>query len=315
MKKNKLQIFAGRSNPVLADKIAENLGQPLGKMSTKTFADGEIWVKYEENIRGNDVYLIQSTNGPSDNIIELSLMIDAAVRASAEKVTAVIPYFGYSRQDRKDKPRVPISSRVMVDIYSAMGADRIISMDLHSTQIQGFAKVPFDGLYSRLVLLEEIQKLDFEPTKTTVLAPDVGSAAMSQAYAKRLGMNFALIEKRRIDHNQSRAVHLIGELDKQHVLIIDDIIDTAGTAINAAEKAMKHGALSVTLVGTHALLSGDAVKHLQNSAISNFIFTDTVTIPKDKILPNTKIVSVGKIFAEAIYRIHHGKSVSALFKF
>ena len=159
--KNKLKIFAGRSNPALAKKIAEHLGTTIGEMSIKTFADGEIWVKYEENIRGNDVYLIQSTNSPAENIIELSLMIDAAVRASAERVTVVIPYFGYSRQDRKDKPRVPISSRVMVDIFSVMGADRIISMDLHSTQIQGFAKVPFDGLYSRLVLLEEIQEIGF----------------------------------------------------------------------------------------------------------------------------------------------------------
>jgi len=315
MKKNKLQIFAGRSNPALANKITEHIGQPLGEMSIKTFADGEIWVKYEENIRGKDVYLIQSTNGPSDNIIELALMIDAAVRASAEKVTVVIPYFGYSRQDRKDKPRVPISSRVMVDIFSVMGTDRIISMDLHSTQIQGFAKVPFDGLYSRLVLLEEIQKLDFDGDKTTVLAPDVGSAAMSQGYAKRLGMNFALIEKRRIDHNRSKAVHLIGELAGQHVLIIDDIVDTAGTAINAAETAMENGALSVSLIGTHALLSGDAVERLKNSVISKFVFTDTVAIPEEKILPNTTIVTVGKIFADAIGRIHHGKSVSALFKF
>lgn len=315
MKINKLQIFAGRSNPALAQKIAEHLGQPLGKISFKTFADGEIWVKFEENIRGNDVYLIQSTNGPSDNIIELTLMIDAAVRASAEKVTVVIPYFGYSRQDRKDKPRVPISARVMVDVFSTMGADRIISMDLHSTQIQGFAKVPFDGLYSRLVLMEEIKKLDLKPQNTTVLSPDVGSAAISQAYAKRLGMNFALIEKRRLDHNKSKAVHLIGELRNQHVLIIDDIIDTAGTAINAAEKALGNGALSVTMVGTHALLSGDAVERLKNSAIQKFIFTDTVKIPVEKVLPNTKIVTVGKIFADAIDRIHHGKSVSALFKF
>jgi ribose-phosphate pyrophosphokinase len=203
----------------------------------------------------------------------------------------------------------------MVDIFSVMGADRIISMDLHSTQIQGFAKVPFDGLYSRLVLLEEIEKLGLEPSKTTVLAPDVGSAAMSQAYAKRLGMNFALIEKRRMDHNVSKAVHLIGELKDQHVLIVDDIVDTAGTVINAAEMATKHGALSVTLAGTHALLSANAVQRLKESDIRQFIFTDTVNIPEEKILPNTKIVSVGKIFADAIERIYHGKSVSSLFKF
>ncbi|MEE8340587.1 MAG: ribose-phosphate diphosphokinase [Candidatus Neomarinimicrobiota bacterium] len=315
MKKRKLKIFAGRSNPELAGKIAENIGEPLGEMSIKTFADGEIWIKFEENIRGRDVYLIQSTNSPAENIIELALMIDAAVRASAERVTAVIPYFGYSRQDRKDKPRVPISSRAMVDIFSVMGVSRIISMDLHSTQIQGFAKVPFDALYSRLVLLEEILAIGLDPEKTVVLSPDIGSAAMSQAYAKRLGMNFALIEKRRTGHNRSKAIHLIGELKGQHVLIIDDIVDTAGTAINATEKALENGALSVSMVGTHALLSGDAVEKLKKSPISRFIFTDTVTIQKEKLLPNTKIVTVGKIFANAISRIHTGKSVSELFKF
>ncbi len=315
MKNSKLKIFAGRSNPELAKKIADRLGKPLGKISIKTFADGEIWIKYEENIRGRDVYLIQSTNSPAENIIELSLMIDAAVRASAERVTVVIPYFGYSRQDRKDKPRVPISSRVMIDIISIMGVDRIISMDLHSTQIQGFAKVPFDALYSRLVLMEEIKAIGLDPKNTVVLSPDVGSAAMSQAYAKRLGMDFALIEKRRIGHNRSEAVHLIGELKNHHVLIIDDIVDTAGTAINAANKAMENGALSVSLVGTHALLSGDAVKNLKKSPISRFIFTDTVVIPKEKLLPNTTVVTVGDIFADAISRIHNGKSVSELFKF
>ena len=315
MKNSKLKIFAGRSNLELAKKIAENIGKPLGEMSIKTFADGEIWVKFEENIRGRDIYLIQSTNSPAENIIELALMIDAAVRASAERVTVVIPYFGYSRQDRKDKPRVPISARAMVDIFSVMGAGRIISMDLHSTQIQGFAKVPFDVLYSRLVLLEEIKAIGFDPGKTVVLSPDVGSAAMSQAYAKRLGMNFALIEKRRTGHNLSKAVHLIGELKNRHVLIIDDIIDTAGTAINAANKAMENGALSVSMVGTHALLSGDAIERLKKSPICRFIFTDTVTFPKEKLLPNTTIISVGKIFAEAISRIHSGKSVSELFKF
>ncbi len=315
MKNSKLKIFAGRSNPVLADKIAKHLGKPLGKMSIRTFADGELWVKYEENIRGCDVYLIQSTNSPAENIIELSLMIDAAIRASAERVTVVIPYFGYSRQDRKDKPRVPISARAMVDIFSAMGASRIISMDLHSTQIQGFAKVPFDGLYSRLVLLEEIIAIGLEPANTVVLAPDVGSASMSQAYAKRLGMNFALIEKRRTGHNRSEAVHLIGELNNLHVLIVDDIVDTAGTIINASEKAMEHGALSVSMVGTHALLSGDAIERLKKSNISRFIFTDTVATSNVKLLPNTKIITVGKIFADAINRIHNGMSVSELFKF
>jgi len=315
MKNTELKIFSGRSNPKLAAKMAENLGQPLGKISIKNFADGEIWVKYEENIRRRDVYLVQSTNSPADNILELTLMIDAAVRASAERVTVVIPYFGYSRQDRKDKPRVPISARVMVDIYSAMGADRIISMDLHSTQIQGFAKIPFDGLYSRLILLKEIKALGLKPEDTVVLAPDIGSASMGQAYAKRLGMNFALIEKRRIKHNRSKAVIIIGEVKNKQILIVDDIVDTAGTAINAAEKVMANGALSVILVGTHAVLSGNAINLLKKSPIKRFIFTDTIANSKIDTLSNTKIVSVGNIFADAIQRIHQGRSVSALFKF
>jgi len=315
MKSAKLKIFTGRSNPKLAGKIADSLGQQLGKISIKNFADGEIWAKYEENIRGCDVYLIQSTNSPADNIIELALMIDAAVRASAERVTVVIPYFGYSRQDRKDKPRVPISARAIVDIFSTLGTNRILSMDLHSSQMQGFSKVPFDGLYSRLILIKEIKAFGLKPENSVVLAPDIGSASMGQAYAKRLNMNFALIEKRRIKHNRSKAVFLIGEIKNKHVLIIDDIVDTAGTAINAAEKALAKGALSVTLVGTHAILSGNAVKKLKKSSISRFLFTDTVARSKIDTLPNTTIVSVGDIFAEAIQRIHQGRSVSALFKF
>jgi len=193
MDKN-LKIFSGRSNPVLAQKIVDSLGIELGILSIKTFSDGELWIKFEENIRGRDVFIIQPTNSPAENILELVLIIDAAVRASANTVTAVVPYFGYGRQDRKDNPRVPISSRVMVDLMTATGANRIITMDLHSTQIQGFATIPFDHLYSRMVLMDAINNLGLDPKKSTVLAPDVGSARMSQAYAKRLGMYFALID-------------------------------------------------------------------------------------------------------------------------
>ena len=224
---NKLKIFSGRSNPALSKKIAKSLGCELGKISISTFSDGELWIKFEENIRGTDVFLIQSTNGPSENILELALMVDAAVRASADRVTVVIPYFGYGRQDRKDQPRVPISSRVMIDIFTAMGADRIITMDLHSTQIQGFAKIPFDHLYSRMVLLDAVKNEGLDPDHTVVLAPDIGSAKMSQAYAKRLGMHFALIDKRRYAPNQAEVSHLIGDLKDMDVLIIDDMIDTA----------------------------------------------------------------------------------------
>ena len=314
MDKN-LKIFSGRSNPVLAQKIADSLGIELGILSIKTFSDGELWIKFEENIRGRDVFIIQPTNSPAENILELVLIIDAAVRASANTVTAVIPYFGYGRQDRKDNPRVPISSRVMVDLMTATGANRIITMDLHSTQIQGFATIPFDHLYSRMVLMDAIKNLGLDPKKSTVLAPDVGSARMSQAYAKRLGMYFALIDKRRYAPNKAEVMHLIGDLKDKDVLIIDDMIDTAGTTVNAANAAKDNGAKSVTAVATHALLSGPAIERIKESAIKKLIVTDTVSIPENKKLDNMEIVSVAQVFGEAIRRVYKGESVSALFEF
>jgi len=310
-----LKIFSGRSNPILAKKIADSLGQNLGDITIKTFADGELWIKFEENIRGTDVFIIQPTNSPGDNIIELALLIDAAVRASAKTVTAVIPYFGYGRQDRKDNPRVPISSRVMVDMVTATGANRIITMDLHSTQIQGFATIPFDHLYSRMVLLDAIRDLALNPDNSVVLSPDVGSARMSQAYAKRLGMHFALIDKRRYAPNKAEIVHLIGDLKGKDVLIIDDMIDTAGTTVNAANAAKDNGANSVTAVATHALLSGPAIERIKKSAIGKIIVTDTLSIPDEKKLDNMEIVTVANVFGEAIKRVFEGKSVSALFEF
>jgi len=310
-----LKIFSGRSNPILAKKIADSLDQNLGEITIKTFADGELWIKFEENIRGTDVFIIQPTNSPGDNIIELALLIDAAVRASAKTVTAVIPYFGYGRQDRKDNPRVPISSRVMVDMVTATGANRIITMDLHSTQIQGFATIPFDHLYSRMVLLDAIRDLALNPDNSVVLSPDVGSARMSQAYAKRLGMHFALIDKRRYAPNKAEIVHLIGDLKGKDVLIIDDMIDTAGTTVNAANAAKDNGANSVTAVATHALLSGPAIERIKKSAIGKIIVTDTLSIPDEKKLDNMEIVTVANVFGEAIKRVFEGKSVSALFEF
>jgi ribose-phosphate pyrophosphokinase len=315
MEKSKLKIFSGRSNPILADKVALALGRQLGKVSIRTFSDGELWVKYEENIRGHDVFIIQSTNGPSENIIELTLMVDAAVRASADTVTVVVPYFGYGRQDRKDQPRVPISSRVMIDILTVMGADRIITMDLHSTQIQGFAKIPFDNLYSRSIILESIASESFDPKNSVVLAPDVGSAKMSQGYAKNLGMHFALIDKRRYAPNKAEVSHLIGDLNGMDVLIIDDMIDTAGTTVNAAEAALEKGATSVTAIATHGVLSGPAIERLNISQIKKIIITDTILIPKEKNLEKMKIVSVSEVFAKAVDRVHNGESVSALFEF
>ena len=313
--KNELKIFSGRSNPLLASKIASFAGCNLGEISIKTFSDGEIWVKYEENVRGCDVFLIQSTNGPAENILELALMADAAVRASAESVSIIMPYFGYGRQDRKDQPRVPISSRVMIDIITSMGADRIVTMDLHSTQIQGFTKIPFDHLYSRMVLIDAITSLGFNPELSVVLAPDVGSAAMSQAYAKRLEMNFALIDKRRFAPNESKISHLIGELEDMDVLIIDDMIDTAGTTVSAAEAAIEKGAKSVTAIATHGVLSGPAIDRLKNAPIKTMVLTDTILIPDEKKLKNMNIVTVADVFGAAIKRIHNGESVSSLFEF
>jgi len=310
---NTLKIFSGRSNLALAQGIVDVLGMDLGDLTIRTFADGELWVKYEENIRGQDVFIIQSTNEPADNLIELFLLLDAAVRASAQRVTAVIPYFGYGRQDRKDQPRVPISSRVMVDIITTTGADRIISMDLHSTQIQGFASIPFDHLYSRMVLMDTLRKLDFRPDNCTVLAPDVGSAAMGQSYARSLGVHFALIDKRRYAPNKAEVSHLIGDLEGKDVLIIDDMIDTAGTTVSAAQAAMDKGAKSVTAAATHGVLSDPAIDRLKEAPIKELIITDTISVKKEKQLPNMKIVSVANVFAEAIKRIHNGESVSALF--
>ena len=315
MKNKTLKIFSGRSNPLLAEKIARNLNQKLGEISIRTFADGEIWVKYEENIRGSDVFIIQSTNGPSENIMELALMIDAAVRASADTVTVVIPYFGYGRQDRKDQPRVPISSRVIVDILTAMGTNRIITLDLHSTQIQGFAKIPFDNLYSRSIIFQAIKNENLDPKNSVVLAPDIGSAKMSQGYAKNLGMHFALIDKRRFAPNKTEINHLIGELKGMDVLIIDDMIDTAGTLVNASESAFDKGAKSVTAIATHGVLSEPAISRLDKSRIKKIIITDTIVLNKEKLIDKLEVISVSGIFGQAVDRVHNGESVSALFEF
>ena len=235
------------------------------------------------------------------------------IRDRAKRVTAVIPYFGYGRQDRKDQPRVPISSRVMVDIITATGADRIISMDLHSTQIQGFASIPFDHIYSRMVLLDTLKSLNLNSENGAVLAPDVGSATMGQSYAKRLGFHFALIDKRRYAPNKAEVSHLIGELENKNVMIIDDMIDTAGTTVSAAKAAVDKGANSIIAVATHGVLSGPAIERLDSAPIDKIIITDTISISEDKKISKIHIVSVANVFGEAIKRIHKGESVSALF--
>lgn len=311
------KIFAGSSNPVLAKKIANECGVPLGDLSIKNFSDGELWIKYEENLRGNDIYIIQSTNPPADNILELALLIDAAKRASAQRINVVMPYFGYSRQDRKDEPRVPISAKVMMDIFIKAGADRVVTMDLHSTQIQGFSSKPVDNIYGSLVLMPELEKffknLSNQDNLTT-LVPDMGSSKLGQSYAKRLGMSFALIDKRRDAHNQSEVVSVVGELKDKHILIIDDMIDTAGTIFNAAKIAKENGALSITVAATHGILSGDSVDKLSDDIIDQVFLTDTIDTSNVKNLSKLKIISAAKIFAETINRIHSGESVSQLFR-
>jgi len=310
------KIFAGSSNPVLAKKIAHECGMSIGNLSIKRFSDGELWIKYEENLRGNDIYLVQSTNPPADHVLELALLIDAAKRASSQRINVIMPYFGYSRQDRKDEPRVPISAKVMMDIFIKAGADRIVTMDLHSTQIQGFSSKPVDNIYGSLVLMPELKKHFNELSgndNLTVLVPDMGSSKLGQSYAKRLGMSFALIDKRRSSHNQSEVVSVVGELENQHILIIDDMIDTAGTISNAASVAKQKGALTVTVAATHGILSGDAIKKLSDDNIDSIFLTDTVDI-NIKNLSKLKIISSAKIFAETINRIHNGESVSQLFR-
>ncbi len=309
-----MKIFAGRSNPDLANEIAKALSIRMGEITIKTFGDGEIWVKYEENIRNEDVFIIQSTNPPSDNIIELMLMIDAARRASAKSVTAVIPYYGYARQDRKDKPRVPISARLFMDTFEAVGVNRIITMDLHSPQIQGFVNIPFDHLYSRSVILEKLRSMRLDSDTGVVLAPDVGSAKMGQAYARYLDVSFALIDKRRPSHNKAEVVHLIGELEGKNVMIIDDMIDTAGTICNAAESAMAHGANSVIAVATHGLFSDPATERLMDSPINKIFVTNTTNIIPAGLDSKLEVLSVAKIFAASIDRITAGQSLSSLFE-
>jgi len=309
-----MKIFSGNSNRLLAEKICDYLGVSLGKLNISQFSDGELSIAFDENIRNEDVFIIQSTNPPAENILELMLILDAAKRASANRVIAVIPYFGYGRQDRKDRPRVPISSRVILDMAIGLGIDRIVSMDLHSSQIQGFVNVPFDHLYSRMALFKELKKLNLNEKTGVVLAPDVGSAKMSQAYAKSLGISFALIDKRRPKPNQTEIANLVGNLKNKEVLIIDDMIDTAGTICNAAVAAMDNGAISVTAIATHPVLSGPAIERLSNSKITKVIVCDTIEMTEDKKFDKLEVISVASVFGEAIKRIIDGTSLSSMFQ-
>ena len=304
-----VSLFAGRANPVLAQSIAEQYGRPLGDVTLRSFSDGELYVGYEESIRGTDLFIIQSTPAPGDNWMELLLMIDAAKRASAARITAVMPYFGYARQDRKDQPRVAIGAKLCCNMLVTAGVDRILTMDLHAAQIQGFVDVPVDHLYGSAVFEETwAGRL---PDDLVVVAPDVGSLKIARSYAKRLGADLALIDKRRPRANVAEVMHIIGEVEGRHVLMIDDMVDTAGTLCSASDALIARGARSVMAYATHAVLSGPAHERIASSAIERLVVTDTIPLRQHN--PKVEVVSVAPLFADAIHRIYADESISTLF--
>lgn len=306
-----MKVFTGSANQPLAQKIAEYLNVSLGKAEISYFSDGEIGVKYNENIRGTDVFIIQPTLPPSDNLFELLLMIDAARRASAKRITAVIPYFGYARQDRKDQPRVSISAKLVANLISVSGTDRILTMDLHSASIQGFFDIPFDHLYSAVIFVDYIKKQKLK--ELVVVAPDIGSSKRAGAYANRLDTDLAVIDKKRVTPNKVNSVALMGEVKNRDVLLIDDMVDTAGTLCSAAELLKSCGANKIIAACTHPILSGEAGSRIYNSPISELIVTDTILVQEEKRIDKLNILPSAQIFGEAISRIHNEESISSLF--
>jgi ribose-phosphate pyrophosphokinase len=305
-----IKIFAGRSNRTLAEKIAWHLSLPICKADLKTFSDGEISVHYNESIRGSDLFIIQSTNPPAENLLELLILIDAAKRASASRVTVVLPYYGYARQDRKDQPRVSITAKLVANLIVEAGADRILTMDLHAPQIQGFFDIPFDHLYSSAILIDHIKRMNIE--NLVVASPDVGGVKLARAYAKRLECDLVIADKRRPRPNESEIMNIIGDVNGKNVLLVDDLIDTAGTIVNAAAAMRKNGAQKIYAACTHPILSGPAVERLENSFIEKVIGTDTV-ITNHAPCSKLDVVSIAPLFAEAIKRIYDESSISSLF--
>ncbi len=306
-----IRLYAGNAHPALANAIADSMGLQLGHATVERFPDGEIFVQYKDGLRNSDVFIIQPTCSPTnENLMELLIMIDAARRASAARITAVMPYYGYARQDRKDRPRVPITSKLVANLLTTAGADRVLTMDLHAQQIQGFFDIPVDHLYALPVLIEYMkQKMDSE---SVVVSPDSGSVKMAQKFADRLGCGFAVVAKRRVDANTVASSHLVGDVKNRTCLICDDMTSTAGTLCAAADLLKREGAGKIYACVSHFLANEKAMDKLKNSAISELVTTDTVPCSLD-FGGQVKILSVASELAEAIRRIHDGGSLSSLF--
>lgn len=311
-----IKIFSGNSNPKLAQDIAETLGVTLGDANVTTFSDGEISVNINETVRGRDVFVIQSTNEPvNNNLMELLIMIDAFKRASAGRVTAVIPYYGYARQDRKAKARDPITAKLVADILTAAGADRVLTMDLHAAQIQGYFNIPVDNLMGVPILANYFIDLGFKDNEdVVVVSPDLGSVTRSRKFADKLHAPIAIIDKRRPKANVSEVMNIIGDIKGKTCIMIDDMIDTAGTITNGAAALMKLGAKEVYACCSHGVLSGPAIERLQESVLKEIVMLHTIDLPEEKLIEKIKVLPVAPIFAEAIKRIYEDVSVSKLFE-
>ena len=311
LSRSQMLLLSGTANRGLAEEVAQHLGQPLCALTIKRFADGELFVKIDENVRGRDVYIIQSTNPPAENMMELLLLMDAAKRASAARVTAVIPYFGYARQDRKDQPRVAISAKLMANMVSKAGADRVLGMDFHQHQMQGFFDLPVDHLYAAPVFVNHFRQKQLRDP--VVVAPDVGSAKMARGFAKRLNATLAIIDKRRPSANVAEVVNVVGEVSGRDCVIPDDMIDTAGTMSEAVHALKRLGARDIYCCATHALLSGPAVDRLSASPVSEVVVTNTISIPPERKFDRLKILSIAGLLSKAIGYTHSDQSVSSLF--
>lgn len=307
-----LKIITGNSNPELAKEICDYIGIDLGKSEVKTFSDGEISLSLTESVRGADIFIIQPTSSPvNDNLMELLIMIDAARRASARRITAVLPYYGYARQDRKVKAREPITAKLVANLVVQAGARRVLGMDLHASQIQGFFDVPFDHLLAAPILADYFKNMDLE--NTVVVSPDMGGVTRARGLAERLGVPLAIIDKRRPMPNVCEIMNLIGDVKDKNVIMIDDIIDTAGTIVGAAEALKERGAKDMYICCTHPVLSGPAIERIQNSCIKEMITTNTIKLSAEKHIDKIKVLSVAPLIGEAIMRIHEDLSVSKLF--